>query len=263
MTKFYFPQGFEVVSGMGSKAVKTNYYYTKDHLGSVREILIANGSVAAAYGYDPFGNRTQLTGTMVSDIGFTGFYTESVSGLSLALYRQYDPRLGRWISRDPLGERGGVNLYDYVRNNPTRWIDPLGEDIWVGSRGLHQNINVGDPNGNYSSYSFGIDTDNYSNFSALNPFNESGEVYSDYPPNAIDDSMYLNTTPQEDAEANSILSAMANSGEHIPYRLSNSTCRSFSQSMFNAFQQMQMQTYPSGPAYPLPSGMAPSYPIVN
>jgi RHS repeat-associated protein len=48
------------------------------------------------------------------------------SGLQLALYRAYDPELGRWISEDPLGEEGGLNLYGYVGNSPLMGVDPLG-----------------------------------------------------------------------------------------------------------------------------------------
>ena len=42
--------------------------------------------------------------------------------------RPYDPNLGRWIQRDPIGERGGLNLYGYVQNNPIVKTDPLGLD---------------------------------------------------------------------------------------------------------------------------------------
>ncbi len=62
------------------------------------------------------------------DFAFTGHYYHSRSGLYLALYRAYDPTLGRWLSRDPIGEKGDRNLYRYPLNNPTNDVDPLGLD---------------------------------------------------------------------------------------------------------------------------------------
>jgi RHS repeat-associated protein len=44
--------------------------------------------------------------------------------------RDYDPNLQRWIQRDPIGERGGINLYDFVSNNPVNFVDPMGLYIW-------------------------------------------------------------------------------------------------------------------------------------
>jgi uncharacterized protein RhaS with RHS repeats len=44
----------------------------------------------------------------------------------LAAYRTYDPYIGRWISRDPIGEQGGINLYAYVGNDPVNGADPSG-----------------------------------------------------------------------------------------------------------------------------------------
>jgi uncharacterized protein RhaS with RHS repeats len=41
--------------------------------------------------------------------------------------------LGSWITRDPKGERGGLNLYEFVGNNPVNWIDPFGLDSVVES----------------------------------------------------------------------------------------------------------------------------------
>jgi hypothetical protein len=43
-----------------------------------------------------------------------------------ARFRAYDPVMGRWLSRDPIGEEGGLNLYGYVGNNPINYMDPLG-----------------------------------------------------------------------------------------------------------------------------------------
>lgn len=65
-------------------------------------------------------------GSLFSDFTFTGHYYHARSGLYLAPYRAYSPTIGRWLSRDPIGERGGLNLYRYVQNDPTRWTDPSG-----------------------------------------------------------------------------------------------------------------------------------------
>jgi RHS repeat-associated protein len=61
-----------------------------------------------------------------SDFRYTGHYHHERSGLTLAPYRAYDANLGRWLSRDPIEEEGGINLYQYVLSNPINWLDPLG-----------------------------------------------------------------------------------------------------------------------------------------
>ena len=118
VAKHYYPQGMQAGS--------TNYYYSRDHLGSVRELTDSSGVMQARYDYDPYGRRTKLTGTVDADFGFTGHYYHQPSALHLALYRAYDADLGRWISRDPKGEESEVALYEYVHNRPLRDVDPLG-----------------------------------------------------------------------------------------------------------------------------------------
>jgi RHS repeat-associated protein len=108
----------------------TPYYYTRDHLGSIREMFKSDGTVGGRYDYDPYGRSTTVK-TAVSDFNFTGLYRHSASNLDFAVYRAYDPDLGRWLSRDPIGENGGINLYDYAANGPTSAIDPLGQDVIV------------------------------------------------------------------------------------------------------------------------------------
>ncbi len=101
-------------------------YYTTDHLGSVREMLDSGGTVRASYDYSPEGRRTKVSGDLDSDFGFTGHYTHNAVGLVAAPYRFYNPFNQRWLSRDPIEEKGGIALYGYVNNSPASFTDPLG-----------------------------------------------------------------------------------------------------------------------------------------
>jgi RHS repeat-associated protein len=125
VTKRFFDQGFKVQSG----PIAGNYFYTRDHLDSVREVTDGSGTLRARYAYDPFGRRTQVAGDISADFGFAGMFWSSEAGLNLTRYRAYDPALGRWLSRDPMKRAEiieGPNLYAYVGNDPVNLIDPLG-----------------------------------------------------------------------------------------------------------------------------------------
>jgi RHS repeat-associated protein len=107
----------------------TAFYYLKDHLGSIVGLTDATATVRARYSYDPFGRRVKVSGDAEADLGFTGHFFHSQSGLDLALYRSYEASLGRWISPDSLSDaeqREGPNLYAYVANRPTVFLDFLG-----------------------------------------------------------------------------------------------------------------------------------------
>ena len=122
VTKRFFGEG-EQING-------TNYYFTRDHLGSIREMVDGVGVIQVRYDYDPYGNRKKISGTMDADFGFTGhFMLASQPETTFTLYRLYRADLGRWNSRDPMAETAGLNLYAYVGNNPINDFDPLG--LWA------------------------------------------------------------------------------------------------------------------------------------
>ena len=122
VTKRFFAQGEQRIGGSDAGL----YYYAKDHLGSIREITNSSGTLAARYDYDLWGKRTKLTGSLDTEVGFTGHHHHTKSGLVLTWYRAYDAETGKWLSPDPLGESGGINLYGYVAGNPISYTDPLG-----------------------------------------------------------------------------------------------------------------------------------------
>ena len=112
--------------GQGEQISGTNYFFTTDHLGSIREMTDSSGTTRARYDYDSYGRTTKLTGNADADFGFTGHYTHAVTGLYLAPFRAYDSNTARWLNRDPIAEEGGLNLYAYAANNPINLIDPFG-----------------------------------------------------------------------------------------------------------------------------------------
>ena len=128
----YFAYGQVNFTKSGTTA--TNYYYTRDSLGSIREVTDANGNIVSQYNYTVFGQAVVTNGingqapSVTSDFGYAGYYYHKPSGLNLTLNRAYSASLGRWLTRDPIGERGGINLYGYVGNDPVSGVDPSG--LW-------------------------------------------------------------------------------------------------------------------------------------
>ena len=121
----FFGQGEQTVSG-GAVSL-----YTRDHLSSVREFTNTAGAVSQRFSYDPWGRLTGTPAAPAPAFGFTGMWHHGATGLNLAVFRGYDPVAGRWLSRDPLKELIGHNLYLYVRNAPARYTDRLG--LYVGA----------------------------------------------------------------------------------------------------------------------------------
>lgn len=117
------------------------FYPTFDGNGNVSEYLDAGESPVAHYVYDPFGNTAFSTGTKAGDFvhRFSTKFLDAETGLYYYGYRYYDPVTGRWPSRDPIGEEGGVNLYVFVFNSPYFWYDYLGRDAAAPTLDANQN----------------------------------------------------------------------------------------------------------------------------
>ena len=143
--KTYYPEGMYVQDTTAGTTTTGSFFYERDHLGSIREMTDANQTIRARYTYDPYGRVSQNVGSntngvplMDADFRFAGMYYHTNSHLHLTLFRAYDADTGRWLSRDPIGETGGVNLYRYVGNDPVNLSDPMGL-YWIPVKNYHPN----------------------------------------------------------------------------------------------------------------------------
>lgn len=99
-----------------------------DANGNVTGYIDDAGNVFARYEYSPFGKIISSSGSKVDDFKFR-FSTKYLDETGLSYYglRFYSPELGRWISRDPVEEEGGLNVYAFVGNDGVDKTDSKGE----------------------------------------------------------------------------------------------------------------------------------------
>jgi RHS repeat-associated protein len=132
--------GALVLQTIHQGSARSHYHVATDGHGSVTALLDSNGTAVAAYEYDPFGQPLRAEGaTAPESLGSTDLpgdnpfrysnkYWDRETGLYDYGLRFYDPSLGRFINRDPIGESGGNNLYAFAGNNPVNRWDYLGLD---------------------------------------------------------------------------------------------------------------------------------------
>ncbi len=100
-----------------------------DGNGSVLGLIGTTGQVTARYEYGPFGELLRMSGDALAADNPWRWGTKRVDPTTDLVhyeYRVYSPRLGRWLSRDPIGEAGGRNLYGFAGNDPVNRQDVLG-----------------------------------------------------------------------------------------------------------------------------------------
>jgi RHS repeat-associated protein len=122
--------------GLISKITPSNqsYFYHYDGIGSTVGMSDSSGNIVNRYAYDAFGKilgQEEVIPNSFKYVGQFGVMDEG-NGLFYMRARYYDPEVGRFITKDPIGFLGGdVNFYAYVANNPINWIDPEGLEIFV------------------------------------------------------------------------------------------------------------------------------------
>jgi len=104
------------------------FTYAFDQIKNVTELFNASGNIAATYDYAPFGAVTESSGpaVAVNPLTFSSEITDTALGLQYYNFRHLNTLDGRWIGRDPIGERGGLLLYGFVGNDGVNKLDKLG-----------------------------------------------------------------------------------------------------------------------------------------
>lgn len=131
------------------------YAFIKDHLGSVRLVVdVDSGTVMHRVDYDEFGQivyEVPPPAKFVQPFGYAGGLYDPLAKLVHFGARDYDPMVGRWLSKDPAGFVDGANRYSYVDSDPINRVDPSGlawyvpdwEDVSNFSAGFGDRLTFG------------------------------------------------------------------------------------------------------------------------
>jgi len=109
------------------------YHFMYDSNGNVSQVIdSSDNSIVARYEWDPYGNTIATEGPEAENttFRFSTKYFDTETGFYYYGYRYYSLELGRWLTRDPIEEEGGINLYCMVDNDPINHIDSYGMSPW-------------------------------------------------------------------------------------------------------------------------------------
>jgi RHS repeat-associated protein len=134
-----------------SSAGKERHYALNDAMGSVTAVASTAGAVVERYSYTAFG-QSQVMTTDFDDRSmslydwqtrFHGEQRDEETGFYNYGYRYYDPTTGRWPSRDPMGENGGLNIYGFIKNDGVNYLDYLGLVLVITGNGITSSNGTG------------------------------------------------------------------------------------------------------------------------
>lgn len=135
--------GFQNSGGVGGLVVEKDVASTQVYMpvydgnGNIVNLITKNGSIAAAYEYDPFGLVVSSSGAYAdrNPYRFSTKCTDDETGWIYYGLRYYNPKDGRWLNRDPIEENGGLNLYAGLNNDAVNNVDILGLAVWILAQG--------------------------------------------------------------------------------------------------------------------------------
>jgi RHS repeat-associated protein len=134
--KTYIYGNSEVLAQHDGDTSADRYFYLHDRLGSVRLVIDDSGAVKNTYTYEPFGEMlaTECTETTENPFKFTGQYFDSEIEEYYLRARQYNPRIGRFTSRDAVFGKShqplNLHKYIYCANDPVNRVDFGGRSFW-------------------------------------------------------------------------------------------------------------------------------------
>jgi RHS repeat-associated protein len=97
----------------------------------------SDSTLRGDYEYEPFGQlvRVQGSGGLANPIRFSSKYQDQYTDLNYYGYRYYSASLGRWLNPDPVGEKGSLNMYNFLGDSPLQDVDPDGLCAYWGNCG--------------------------------------------------------------------------------------------------------------------------------
>jgi RHS repeat-associated protein len=129
LTWLFEPGSFAPLARLSAS---TAHSIVTDHVGTPLVVLDDRGSSRAQFIVDTYGRARTAGAAALCPFRFAGQYADPETGLHYNRFRHYDPATGEYISRDPIGLRGGLRAYAYV-DDPTTWTDPLGLSKTAGA----------------------------------------------------------------------------------------------------------------------------------
>ena len=118
--------GLLVQDAFAQTGSEKTYFFINDHLGTPQKVIDETGAVVWSADYKPFGQAGITVNTLENNFRFPGQYYDEETALHYNWHRYYDPGTGRYLTPDPIGLAGGINLFSYASNSPIIHVDPRG-----------------------------------------------------------------------------------------------------------------------------------------